>query len=421
MRKNNIYLYEEYFWIVESIFRYLKILLTKKNLFAINNNSLNELELIEKKYKSINDEQLNIIKNILTKNNISLIIGMGGTGKTSFIISPLCNYLSQSKNNYIYFLAPTHSAKNNGRKNINIDSDNISYQTIQYIIFLDKLKKDLDDLVRNNKDINVFLIIDEFSMVNNRLFCKLLENCICFIENNNSLKIILLGDNNQLPPIGCGNLLTALIDKIPTYKLTKNFRVNENNDLINFLNTILGKGVSGKFWSLKKNKFNNVEYHFTDKPLIILKNIINKLKLDKIYQDVNNDKKSFQVISPYNETCKLLTPIIRNSNTKNLYVSGDIIIMKKNTKFFKNGNLGKIVNINENNNYKIKLNEIVFDCNYIEQYNDLLIKKKSDILTKNEKKMLYVNYDYPSIIYSCSDNIVTVSDVYFKTKLCDST
>ncbi|MCU9936769.1 AAA family ATPase [Mycoplasmopsis cynos] len=77
------------------------------------------------------------------------------------------------------------------------------------------------------------LIIDEFSMVNINVFYLLLSMC------RKIKKIVLLGDVDQLPAIGPGNLLTDLINsnKFRTMYLKQNFR-SESSEIIEYINFI---------------------------------------------------------------------------------------------------------------------------------------------------------------------------------------
>jgi exodeoxyribonuclease V alpha subunit len=50
-----------------------------------------------------------------------------------------------------------------------------------------------------------FIVIDEFSMVDTELFANLLKACA------NVTKILVVGDSNQLPSVGPGNVLHDLV------------------------------------------------------------------------------------------------------------------------------------------------------------------------------------------------------------------
>ena len=72
-----------------------------------------------------------------------------------------------------------------------------------------------------NKLVADIVIIDEFSMTDIFLFKHVLE-AIDFTHT----KLLLIGDNAQLPSVSCGNLLHDFMETgiIPTVTLTKVFR-----------------------------------------------------------------------------------------------------------------------------------------------------------------------------------------------------
>ena len=57
-----------------------------------------------------------------------------------------------------------------------------------------------------NKDYSKLIIVDEVSMIDLNLFASLLRGL------TNDIKIILVGDYNQLPSVGAGNVLKDLIE-----------------------------------------------------------------------------------------------------------------------------------------------------------------------------------------------------------------
>jgi exodeoxyribonuclease V alpha subunit len=87
---------------------------------------------------------------------------------------------------------------------------------------------------KEHKLFNNVIIVDEFSMVDVRLFKRLID-AIDFERT----KLLIIGDNAQLPSVGCGNLLHDFMQTniIPTITLTKVFRYNENYDLRRIMET----------------------------------------------------------------------------------------------------------------------------------------------------------------------------------------
>lgn len=72
------------------------------------------------------------------------------------------------------------------------------------------------------------VIVDEFSMVDQALFYRLLDGI------NPKSTLILVGDDAQLPSVGPGNVLREIIrsECVPTVKLTKIHRQEEASDII---------------------------------------------------------------------------------------------------------------------------------------------------------------------------------------------
>lgn len=85
------------------------------------------------------------------------------------------------------------------------------------------------------------IIIDEMSMVSLELMSRFVR---CIETLQEAPKITMVGDKNQLPPIGYGHLFRELlaIPQIPRVILTKNFRLDsEENTIMTVLQDILGR------------------------------------------------------------------------------------------------------------------------------------------------------------------------------------
>ncbi len=186
-------------------------------------------DLLEaEKYFNINYNDIQ--KKAITKainNNLLIITGGPGTGKTT-IIKSIC-YLYQQINklsnkdllNELYLLAPTGRAS----KRIS-EQTNLPAYTIHR--FLKWNKEDNSFRINSeNKSKAKIVIIDEASMIDTELFYNLLLG----LERN--CKIILIGDSNQLPSVGPGQILKDLIesDIIDTIKLKELYRQDKNSNI----------------------------------------------------------------------------------------------------------------------------------------------------------------------------------------------
>ncbi|NOQ27700.1 MAG: AAA family ATPase [Bacteroidales bacterium] len=135
---------------------------------------------------------------------IFLIKGYAGTGKTT-MISALVNSFSKLKVKSV-LLAPTGRAA----KVLTAYSKKSAY-TIHKKIYRQKSSKDGFGIfvLDANLHSNTFFIVDEASMISkgsreNSIFGtgSLLDDLIKYVYNNKSCKLILIGDEAQLPPVG---------------------------------------------------------------------------------------------------------------------------------------------------------------------------------------------------------------------------
>lgn len=88
------------------------------------------------------------------------------------------------------------------------------------------------------------IIIDEGSMVTTELFYRLIKAI-----DGQSIAITLVGDCNQLPPIGWGNLMRELMNsnRIPLFYLTKNQRILPQNDVKDLLANVPAEAKFDRF------------------------------------------------------------------------------------------------------------------------------------------------------------------------------
>jgi len=131
-----------------------------------------------------------------------VVRGYAGTGKTT-VISSLVNVLPLFNMKYA-LLAPTGRAA----KVISAYSGKRAF-TIHKIIYrqvADPKTAELKFVKQKNYFKKTIFIIDEASMISdeNGFFSSgLLSDLVTFVFEHNSNKMILVGDNAQLPPVGC--------------------------------------------------------------------------------------------------------------------------------------------------------------------------------------------------------------------------
>lgn len=218
----NIYL--DYLYISES---YIASKLAKMALnedFKILFNIDKEVKKsIENQSIKLSEIQIDAIKSCFEE-NISIITGGPGTGKTTIINTISKIFIENGYN--ISLCAPTGRAAKRIEETTRIEAKTI-HRMLGYI------PSSYDDIGHfeynedNPLDTDV-IIIDEMSMVDIVLFEKLLRG----IKDNT--KLIIVGDVDQLPSVGAGNVLKDLINsnKIKYTKLIDIFRQSENSNII---------------------------------------------------------------------------------------------------------------------------------------------------------------------------------------------
>lgn len=152
-----------------------------------------------------NIDQKRAIKTSLEE-NITIITGGPGTGKTTIIKAIVGIYIDNHKIsekealNEIALLAPTGRAA----KRMS-DLTCLPASTIHRYLKWDKITGKFE-YNEYNLHYEKLIIIDEVSMIDTELFDALLKGI------NHSVRLVLVGDDNQLPSVGPGLILTDLIN-----------------------------------------------------------------------------------------------------------------------------------------------------------------------------------------------------------------
>ncbi len=162
------------------------------------------------------EEQKEAVRHVLT-HGITVITGGPGTGKTTTINAIL--HMLEKEQEEVLLAAPTGRAA----KRMS-EATGHKAQTLHRLLEIGYLKEESSRQMFNRNEDNPLeadvLIIDEMSMVDVALMYSLLK---AVVEGQ---RLILIGDADQLPSVGAGNVLKDIIEsgRIPVIKLTQIFR-----------------------------------------------------------------------------------------------------------------------------------------------------------------------------------------------------
>ncbi|MFR6221052.1 MAG: ATP-dependent RecD-like DNA helicase [Anaerococcus sp.] len=287
-------------------------------------------------------------------NNMLLVITGGpGTGKTT-IIKAICNILNEH-NLKFNLAAPTGRAA----KRMQESTENVAF-TIHRLIGI-KPESPIPEFNEENTLDCDYVILDEASMIDIKLMDKLLKAL------SSKTALILVGDHNQLPSVGAGNVLKDILDTdIKAVRLKKIFRqAKESNIVVN-----AHKINDGLYPILnQKNKdfffINSNSKKFQNDLLDLVKNRLpNYYKLDPIndIQILAPSKKSLWGIVNINDLCQ--KELNKNPNSikinNRIFKLGDKVMQVRNNYELEslnpdnfddgvyNGDIGRIIDIDKN-------------------------------------------------------------------------
>lgn len=417
--------------------------LNNKNKIRNKNIGIKLQELENINNINYNDKQKEAIIESL-ENNITIITGGPGTGKTTIVkaivslYQMINDYDEQKMNQNVALLAPTGRAS----KRLS-ESTNFPAMTIHRFL---KWNKDNNSFGVNeyNKDYSKLIIVDEVSMLDINIFSCLLKGL------TSNIQLILVGDYNQLPSVGPGQVLKDLImsNVFPTIYLELLYRQKENS----YINTLA--------YEIKENNLTDFlttkdDYTFLNcSSLSIKKNLHHLCKqiLSKGY-----DCKNFQVMAPmyYGEagidSLNIeLQSIFNPPDISKKEIKIGNIIYRENDKILElinipdeniyNGDIGfikKIIDASESESKKTEIyidfygNIVKFlpkDFGQIKHGYAISIHKSQGsefeivvvILSKSHKRMLYRKLIYTAVTRAKRKLILLGEEDAFKYSVCNN-
>ena len=281
-----------------------------KRLRLLENNPLTINKHIDDKIKDLeefyginyNNEQKQAIKESYEK-DLLIITGGPGTGKTTIMKGITEIYRQLNKFSYeklqekVALLAPTGRAAKRMTETTGLRASTIHR-------FL-KWQKETNKFQVNeyNKSKVEFVIIDEASMIDTYLMASLLKG----ISAN--CKIVMVGDDHQLPSVGPGQLLHDLIEskKLSVVKLKELYRQGKDSNIISLAYNVRAGEIEPQLFNKKE-----------DLTFISCPNeqvIPNIMEIATTYKDISYKK--IQILAPMYKTYTGIDEI--NNHIQSIY------------------------------------------------------------------------------------------------------
>lgn len=319
------------------------MLLNLDSTFTIEDSLLDEaISRVEEKQKIKLDELQKDAVKVAIQSGVCVLTGGPGTGKTTTIKTMIEFFELEGLD--IFLAAPTGRAAKRMT-----EATGRGARTIHRMLEV-KGASDSDNAVavfernENNPLECDVVIIDEMSMVDISLFYNLLKA----IEPG--VRLIMVGDTNQLPSVGAGNVLKDIIasNVFPVVTLDKVFRQSHESDIV----TNAYKINSGEHMVLDNN---STDFFFMEREDVsaVISTTIDLVK-NKLPKYVKATSEEIQVLTPSKKKGLLssleLNKVLQErlnppSSSKKMYEYGDRI--------FREGD--KVMQIK--NNYQIEWKE----------------------------------------------------------------
>lgn len=367
------------------------------------NNLEEKLQDLEKRLNiDYNEDQEKAIKSALS-NNITIISGGPGTGKTTIINAIVKLYIEEKKLGpaeileAIALLAPTGRASKKMASSTGLPA----YTIHRYL----KWYKDSNDFYYNeyNKTTHQLIIVDEVSMIDIDLFNALLNGI------GSNVVLVLVGDTFQLPSVGPGLVLNDLIesDYFNYVPLNQIYRQSDNSYIPYLAKEIKNNDLSEEFMSKKD------DYSFFNSDSKQIKAAIEQII--KISLAKNIDERKMQILAPMYkgengiDNLNVILQSIYNppSDQKNEIIYQDVI-------YRENDKVLQLVNDLDNNVFN-------GDIGYITDINNgkITIDFEGNIVEYEKKDLKEIKHAYAITIHKSQGSefdhvIMPISNSYFK-------
>ena len=310
----------------------------------------------------LSDEQLDAVSAAM-KNPITVITGGPGTGKTAIQKAIITLFLMDNPFGRIICCSPTGKAARRMKEATGHSASTI-HRAIGLIVNEDGYYGEVNTLEAD------LIIVDEVSMMD-----TFLADAFFRAIKDNSQRVVLVGDVDQLPSVGCGQVLKDVIDSnaVPVVRLEKVYRQDAGSTI-----AINAQKIRNQDTKLKR-----------DDSFVVYDDIISDLSAQEVIVELYENEvarvglDNVAFLTPFRQNSltgvQQINPVLRDKinppapNKKEMKITkdlvyrvGDKVIQNKNYHDIANGDIGYITKIiSEDNDC---LAEIDFGDSRVVQY-----------------------------------------------------
>lgn len=411
INNKDVKIYGKYVYLIRDLFAEQKsaellidFLKYEANLFKLDKKECyKEISEIEREIGfSLNEAQKEAVYTAISS-YVSIITGGPGTGKTT-LLKFIIRIFQRNFSNNIKLCSPTGKAARRMAESTGINSAS----TIHSMLGISSDFK-LSMTGKNTQSVEAdLLVVDEASMLDMELMYLLISS-IPF-----TCKLVFLGDVDQLPSVGPGNVLSEMIKSktIPTSILDKIYRQSEQSNIVKN-SFALNKGKSDEI-IYDEGKSISDSFIIRDR-----KPDINKQLAELFCNSVKKagSIENVQILTPYKNIGVVasteninkiiqdkINPFTTHENEimckKRIFRVNDRVIQQKNTKDAKNGDIGTIISIDMADNCPITVT--------IDFGEDNIVKYGIDEMEENKITLAYAltvhksqGSEYKTVIMPC--------------------
>lgn len=281
-----------------------------QNIQRLNDNSISRqnrlyIDKIEKDFNIRYDQCQKDAFSILDTTGVKVLIGGPGTGKTTTIRGIIKNYCMNYPGNMISLCAPTGRAAQKMEEVIGL-----SASTIHRLLGIKAYEEEKNESNPLEADL---IIVDESSMIDMQLMSILMKAV------KTDATVIFVGDEDQLPSVGAGNVLHDMLSSgdIEVYRLERIFRQDLDSDIV-----FNSRQINAGAYDLKKSS--DFQVYYCDTEVDIME------KLESLYiENCNEDDSNLEVLTPVRKSdlgCRKLNSFIQKKTKIPYVVCNDCVV-----------------------------------------------------------------------------------------------